>query len=365
MNGITKFVPEEIQLELLGPWYAQRPEDTRTLELFDASPKYPFAVTRFVDRAQRIVVNFDFKGDTYRSEIVPAQIKDSKTGLERLVFPGNREDLVERALRYIGVQQIAPVRLTADSRRQAVTVFFTLSMIRRHLEEVGHGFTIAEIREALDILSGTRLEIFAPITLDVGNTWSRGRDDSRFIKASILSNYTGDFPEEDSTGEFSWAAMTFHPLVTEAILQMGYYPMNALRVGKLKGPLARALATRMSHNFRMAQKPHRDKDKMIWVERNSYHIALTRMIAERMMVPEARFRNSLAKAREAIGELKAGNFLYPEHPYDEKVISTPTTRRPKIVDAVWDLFPSDEFTQEIIQGNAEMAEKRREAGRGK
>ena len=38
-------MPEEVQLELLAPWYTQRPSESRTLELFDAMPKYPFAVT--------------------------------------------------------------------------------------------------------------------------------------------------------------------------------------------------------------------------------------------------------------------------------------------------------------------------------
>ena len=33
-------------------------------------------------------------------------------------------------------------------------------MIRRHLEKLGHGFNLSEIKEALDILSGTMMEIF-------------------------------------------------------------------------------------------------------------------------------------------------------------------------------------------------------------
>jgi hypothetical protein len=38
-------------------------------------------------------------------------------------------------------------------------VFFTLSMIRRHLEELGHGYKLSEIKEALDILARTFIEI--------------------------------------------------------------------------------------------------------------------------------------------------------------------------------------------------------------
>jgi len=32
-------------------------------------------------------------------------------------------------------------------------------MIRRHLEELGHGFKLSEIKEALDILSDTSIEV--------------------------------------------------------------------------------------------------------------------------------------------------------------------------------------------------------------
>ena len=38
-------MPDEEQLELLAPWYTQNPSESRTLDFFDAIPKYPFAVT--------------------------------------------------------------------------------------------------------------------------------------------------------------------------------------------------------------------------------------------------------------------------------------------------------------------------------
>ena len=62
--------PIDVQLELLAPWYAQRPEDSHTLDLFDAVPKYPFATTRFVDQAERIAVDFNFASKRYRAEIL-------------------------------------------------------------------------------------------------------------------------------------------------------------------------------------------------------------------------------------------------------------------------------------------------------
>ena len=36
------------------------------------------------------------------------------------------------------------------------------------------------------------------------------------MKETILSNYTGDFAEKDSTGQHSRAAVTFHPVLSKA-----------------------------------------------------------------------------------------------------------------------------------------------------
>ena len=127
----------------------------------------------------------------FRVKSIPRSLRrrglpDARTGQERLVFPGSREELVERALRFIAVQQIARTRLTPRVETgQAVTVFFTLSMLRRHLEDLGHGFKLSAIKEALDILSHTSIEIRLP---DDGPGSKRRRS----IAGTILTNYAGN-----------------------------------------------------------------------------------------------------------------------------------------------------------------------------
>ena len=39
-------------------------------------------------------------------------------------------------------------------------MFFSLSMLRRHLEELGHGFKLNEIKEALDIANDIRFAMY-------------------------------------------------------------------------------------------------------------------------------------------------------------------------------------------------------------
>ena len=347
-------MPDEVQLELLAPWYAQGTSESRTLDLFDAIPKYPYSVTTTIEKSERIEVPFSLRGQKYTASIVPARIRDARTGEERLVFPGSREELVERALRFIAVQQIAKTKLTPDieTGRQAVTVFFTLSMLRRHLEDLGHGFKLSAIKEALDILSDTLIEI--RLESDDEPVQSKRR---RFIKATILSNYTGDFAEGDSTGEDSRAAMTFHPLATQAILGLAFFPINQLRVGKLKRPLARWLTTRMSHNYRQARKNG-------FVQNEGYHISLKTILEERGLSREKRLRANVEAVRTALGEMKQRRILSEMRPFQEKPILAPSKGRPKIVDAVWTLYPSAEFVDEIIGGNKQM-KANREAGANK
>jgi hypothetical protein len=339
--------PDEVQLELLAPWYTQNTSESRTLELFDAIPKYPYVVTTTIPEPVRLEVPFTLRGQRYTAFIAPAQITDPQTKQERLVFPGGREELVERALRFIAVQQIAKTKLTPDTTgSHAVTVFFTLSMIRRHLEELGHGYKLSEIKQALDILSDTSIEV--RLDSDVESVQSKRR---RFMKGTILSNYTGDFAVSDVTGEDSRAAMTFHPLATQAILGLAFFPINQLRVGKLKRPLARWLTTRLSHNYRQARKSG-------FVQKDGYHISLQTILEERGLPRVMRLWDNVKSVRLALEEMKKARILSEMQPFSEELIHAKSKGRPKIVDAIWTLYPSTVLVGEIVEGNKEMKENR-------
>jgi len=224
-------------------------------------------------------------------------------------------------------------------------------MLRRHLEELGHGFKLSEIKEALDILSHT----FIKIRLETSDGEPGQTKRLRFMDGTILTNYTADFADRDPTGEDSRVAMTYHPLATQAILGLAFYPINQLRVGKLKRPLARWLTQRMSHNYRQARKNS-------YVENDGYHIALKTILDERGLLREIRLRDNLKSVRVALTEMKQGRILSELHPFDEKPIYAPSKRRPQVVDAIWTLFPSSEFVEEIIGGNKEMKKARADAG---
>jgi hypothetical protein len=148
--------------------------------------------------------------------------------------------------------------------------------------------------------------------------------------------------------------MTFHPLATQAILGLAFYPINQLRVGKLKRPLARWLTTRMSHNYRQARKNS-------FVQNEGYHISLKTILEERGLSREARLWDNLKSVREALTEMTKRRILSEMHPFDEELIHAPSKGRPKIVDAIWTLYASAEFVDEIIGGNKQMKQAMKQA----
>ena len=145
--------------------------------------------------------------------------------------------------------------------------------------------------------------------------------------------------------------MTFHQLVTAAILQMAYYPINALRVGKLKSTLARWLTTRMSHNYRQARRNG-------WLDGDGYHISLETILAERGLVKEKRLRDNVESVRAALEEMKKEKILFQPKPYDEKLTLAPDEADERLSALCGRFTHRHEFVEEIIRGNEQMLEKK-------
>ena len=71
------------------------------------------------------------------------------------------------------------------------------------------------------------------------------------------------------------------------------------------------------------------------------------------MRPEPRIRDNIARVRSAITELREAGFLDLGVSVEdiEKLKMGRTAGRAKIIDAEWELFPSNRFAGEIIEGN--------------
>ena len=72
----------------------------------------------------------------------------------------------------------------------------------------------------------------------------------------------------------------------------------------------------------------------------------------------SRLRDNVATVRQALTQMVKENVLHSMRPYQEDLSYASTKGRKKVTDVVWQLFPSRQFAQEIIQGNVEMSQWR-------
>lgn len=334
---LTDPAPEALQLTLFEGFFAEDGQQSRTLDIFDNIPKYVYSKTRRTEDLKPITWTLNLHGTPAEVTLTPAIIQNAK-GEAFAAFPGAREELVELALRRLAVQQVAAlgVHVRRDSGERVIRVTFSLYQLRKQLRAIGHGYKIAEIKEALQILSGTFLDL----------SWRPGNR-TRTARSPILDKPISDFADDDEEGSRSFYSVNYHPLATQAILTLAYYPINYDRLMKLKTPLGRWLAIRLSHNFRQAKKTAA-------LEGQGYHIALSTILNESGMVREERLRDNVATVRKAIKEMIKQRILHVMKPFEEKPRYGATKGRPKMVDVVWTFFPSSEFATEIIEGNVSM-----------
>ena len=165
--------PTDLQLSLFSGWHSKNPDYSRTLDFFDALPKFSLTHTRAFKRAS--ILRFDdvqISGHRVAVSIAPAIIaargsKQSKNLASeedaKLIFPGVREELVEMAIRKLAVQQTVSTGLHIGRQTGAhiIRVMFTLSQLRHELTSAGHSLMLSQIREALEVLSRAILTVEA------------------------------------------------------------------------------------------------------------------------------------------------------------------------------------------------------------
>ena len=102
--------------------------------------------------------------------------------------------------------------------------------------------------------------------------------------------------------------------------------------------------------------------KNSFVQNEGYHISLKTILEERGLSRETRLWDNLKSVREALTEMKKRRILSEMQSFDEELIHAPSKGRPKIVDAIWTLYASAEFVDEIIGGNKQMKQAQRVGG---
>ena len=119
----------------------------------------------------------------------------------------------------------------------------------------------------------------------------------------------------------------------------------------MASPLARWLATRLSHRFRQASKTG-------FIENFGYTVSLETILNESGIARVSRLRDNVATVRQALAQMVKEEVLHAMRPFEETSKYAATKGRKKVVDVVWQLFPSRQFAEEIIQGNVHMSRLR-------
>jgi hypothetical protein len=341
------------QLSLFDAWIEASPDHSRTLEVYDALPKFSLVHERETDQNLRewnnVVIGHHTVRVTMSAAILPSSAGPGDRDRPvrgRVIFPGAREELVERALRKMAVQrQIDSLEALDRLGNRIVSLDFTLFQLRQELADAGHHYKIAEIREALDVLRGCHYSIEG-----LQDGWLIGKGPYPLLYIEYRRK------RDDQDGQRSYYRASFPPIASHAILSAAWYPINYGRLMQLRSPLARWIAERMNLAYRQAEKNAPFK-------RRGYFLYLSRVLAESGIVPEARLRDNAQRVRHALTELQNTGFLSLIDPYLEEASYEKARRRgrPTLREIRWTLYPSNVFAEEIIAGNTAMLRLRQRA----
>ena len=370
----TKYPPKEefrtvkastsLELSFVGGFFPKAQKGfSHTVELFDALPKFVFARLRKKKLIEILTRRFQHRGEHYELELKPAAIKTEEGAF--LMFPGEREELVLRALRYMAAQQLSPLSLWGhDQGHTQMRLVFTLSQLQNVLAEKlpgakgrqrGHMFKLAEIDEALQVCQGTVM------ALEFSDGNKRARHQS-----GILSEYYA-LDEVGGGGQKAQRCVIFHPLATTAALRLEYRSINYRRLMSLPTPLARWIYERLSHLFTNAEK-HRPMSEA-YRPRRGFTLEFETVLNQSGILRRKRLRSNIQEVRAALKELSLAGVLVPPGeesakggtPFVESLVydegnSAGAGRRP-LVGATWTLYPSDLLVQEIIEANIEYRDR--------
>ena len=224
------------QLDLFSILDASLKDYSNSIELYDTMPKYYVGGIerekgKLVDSLPILTREFMHRKGHYKLDISPAAIHDKKTGKTIHYYPSQREELVEDALRKIATKGKAK-EFEKDGEKK-VGVTFSYYELQQELERMGHGYSIAEVKLAIEILSKAVIEITS-------------KDES----ISMTNNFFSAVGKEtQELGGKEKVVVIFHNLVSKAINTGNYRLFNYDKSMKMKMQVSRWLYKRISHIF--------------------------------------------------------------------------------------------------------------------
>lgn len=319
--------PNKKQLNFFDNLIVEGETWTNSIELFDSLPIYNYhRVTR---RKDPVIIkkSCGFKGADYDVKLIPGVYEDSQ-GEAWTAINGKREEIILHVIRYFASQDLDSLdtheTLSKDSKQESskkplhVSVKFTLHELRKELKRIGHQLKLSDIRESLEILNRSILQIKS------GDYWSSG---------SLIESMYGADNDEGSM------CVVLHPLASQAIISGATRLLRYDKFMSIKKPLARWIYKQLCHVVTNAACSSPIKGRGIGFK-FSY-----KTVFEQSCLQELKDRrNNVRTIREALKELADLKLLQ-----EVSLTGFPFEETEK--GNVWIAFPSNETVSDIMHAN--------------
>lgn len=290
-NEYKKEKPKQLDLFSFNNIFPNiREKYSGTVELYDILPKYIHDDVESLRKDGKyldiISKNFVYKKENMVLKLSPALIEQID-GSTKAFFPTQREEIIEDVLR----------KFATDSARNEfldnkLSVKFTLYDLWKELKRIKHTFSYNEIRESLNILASTSLEIRSD-----GNKITF--KSNMFETFGIVNDNTElkdveNFDNEEQQKEYNKKIIyfvRFNSLVSDSIKNKTWRVINYDQCMKYRRAVSRWLHKRISHLFlsRNIQLP--------------YNILLSTIIRDSGMTRYARIKDNLIQVQKCLAEM--------------------------------------------------------------
>src|SRR5919106_3594174 len=300
---------------------------SNTFDLWDSVPRYSVS-RQAMDKERKargfldlLEINFHYRGTKLQAIIQPARVREKKNSATKDYYPSANEELIEDALRKIAAEQNSGY---FDKPNFRSGVVFTLHMLRQELKKRGHTRSYQEIIKALDILSGSIIDI---------RTADGSRSDA-FTRSAYFPCISAVSRQKLKDDPHAKWIVQFHPLVTRSIDALTYRQFNYHRMMSHSTQLARWLHKQLALKYTFASVTTPFKIRYCTIKRDSA-----------LLENYSLGRKAVAALDAALDELKVQKVLLA---VQKKEI---TGLRGKIEDVVYILTPFPDFVAQIKAAN--------------
>lgn len=301
---------------------------TNTVALWDVAPRGVFRLSADSDGTPsdaRIIKRvFEYGDSKFQLSLAPAHFE--KDGVEVARYPGEREQLVEEVIRMLASRR----KHLVQRGEGEVGVSFTIYEVYRELARTGHHLSYQEIRDSLNVLHMSRVEI---VRLD---------GEGLKTKERVVSGST--FPMlvwADRSSNTSQTVVSFNWLVTQAMKSLSFRQLDYEKLMRMPGPIERWLYRVLAHDTLF-----HDRDPECRV------IKASEIVDGCGVVRRARPRDNYRRVVQALNALQVENIV---DSYDV----SPINDGPKKVDVEYTIKLAGEFVRSMRRSD-QVARQNRE-----